>query len=924
MRKAHLLILVSLLALYPALMVVPISAQGDVTVSISPDSGPIGITVTVSGTIPTAGGKFSVYWDYVREWDGRYGKVAEGYADGNDYNVSFPVPPAYRGGHNIIVLDETSGKSGAAVFSVEPEISVTPSSSAPGALIVVSGYLINGEEIEVRFDGTVLGRATTDAITGYFELTAAVPGVAPGVYLITAYWNNEEQASAPFTVLPSPSITLTPSSGYPGDLVAVAGRNFAPNSHVTIYFDNIKVAEADTDNNGEFTTNFTAPMDAQPGPHTVTAIDDVFMVPAYSQFTVLSPGAVSVAVRPRSMMYYQGDWMSIYVNSTAPFHPSSEILVEIYDADGIPFAAHRISASQIVQVNGYYVAPYYASLVSPVVPSDAKVGVWQWRATYRLAGEPNPRVVTGQVIVAPRSALLQDIINMLCSINTRLEWLEDRADEIVALIVDKSGAIIARIDSAESNIIGMLASGFEDVRSRLSTLQQLMESANALLTEVSDGVARIETGIGTLYMKVEDLRGLIQEVGANVTAVDGKVATIESASLEIKATLEALNPKIERIEDGIVYLTTAIGNVSSTLEALNATIIGVADTASGEIIASIDTAAGKILVRIDELEAALSDLIVNSKNEVIVRMSTSLGAISAKLDSVNATIVKVSGDVAEIKTTVGTLTANVSQIKNLLEGMGAELTAIKDNIGVIKVGVSNLAIDLANLTAVIDEVRNGTALIKTAVGEVKASVNELAKVMNGSIIEVKTAIIGAEKNIVGRIEAAGAEVYAKLNALNASLAGLIANAKGEILAVINTNFGTLYARLNGINATLAAVDEGRLMIQSLLGETYLSVEDARSLLTDVWHATAGEGAAIPAKIDNATASLKAGLLNSLIPKITEVKMLAEASAESSEKASEAISGIGIPIYATLASAAAAAATSIIAMIEATRRRGASS
>jgi len=915
MRKMGLLILVSLLVLSTVLAAAPISAQGTVAVNLSPDSGPIGASVTVSGAIPTPGGKFSVYWHYVRDWDGRYGKLAEGYAEGNDYSIDIIVPPAARGIYSVIVVDEVSRESGSAAFFVDPEIAVSPGSSPPGAIIKVSGYLINGEEIEVKFDGILLGRAATDAITGYFTLTAAVPGVSPGLYSIAAYWNGGYQASTPFVVLQSPSITLSPSSGYPGDLVEVVGQNFAPNSHVLIYFDDVKVAEADADESGGFAESFAAPLGAQPGTRTVTAIDGVYMVPAYSQFTVLSPGAVSAVVRPRSMMYYQGDWISIYVNSTAPFYPGSELVVEIYDADRIPFAVHRISAGQVIQVNGYYMVPYYASVVSPVIPSDAKVGVWSWRATYRIIGEPSPRVTAGQMIVAPRFALLQDVMNMLYSINSRLDSLEDRADEIVALISDKSGAIIARISNAESNIIGTLASGFDDVRSRLSTLQQLLESANALLTEVSGGVARIETGIGTLYMRIEDLEELIQGVDAKIVAINEKVAVIESGVLEIRVLLEALNPKINKIEGGVVYLTTAIGDVSSTLEALNATIIGVAETASGEIIASIDTAAGKILVKLNEIDACLSDLIVNSKNEIIVRVSTSLGAISAKIDGLNATIAGMRGDLVEIETSLGALVARTSQIKSILEGLNATVGAIEGGVASVKAGVNSLAVNLNEVAATISEIHNDTAIIKTAVGELKANVADLAKMVNGSIIEIKESL----DNLTIKVESDDIWIQANLNALNASLSGLIANAKGEVLAALNTNLGTLYVHLNEIKAALAAVNETGIRIQSLLGEIYLSVEDARSLITDVWHATVGENAAILEKIDGAAASVKSSLLSSLIPKITEVKMLAEISAESAEKASEATSSLGIPLYTTLALAAAAAATSIIGMVEARRR-----
>jgi hypothetical protein len=239
-----------------------------------------------------------------------------------------------------------------------------------------------------------------------------------------------------------------------------------------------------------------------------------------------------------------------------------------------------------------------------------------------------------------------------------------------------------------------------------------------------------------------------------------------------------------------------------------------------------------------------------------------------------------------------------------------------------------LLVNLADIGAVIGEVHNNTAAVKTAVGELKANVTDLMKTVSSSIVnlvsastaEVKDAIAGARDAILARVDSLDANIYLDLKALNASLSGLIADSNGEVLAVLNTSLGTLYARLDEVNATLAAVDERGFKIQSLLGEAYLSVEDAHALLTDVWRTAAGENATIPQKIDRAAASLKAELLNALIPKIAEARMIAERSAESSEKTAEAASGLGIPLYATLALAAAAAATSILGMIEARRRQ----
>ncbi|MCS7119885.1 MAG: STT3 domain-containing protein [Nitrososphaerota archaeon] len=79
------------------------------TVRLSQNSGTAGAQVTVSGTLENIGAQFKIFWDYVGDWDGRGGLIAEGYAKGYKYSANVTIPSAHEGEHYIIVRDEVSG-----------------------------------------------------------------------------------------------------------------------------------------------------------------------------------------------------------------------------------------------------------------------------------------------------------------------------------------------------------------------------------------------------------------------------------------------------------------------------------------------------------------------------------------------------------------------------------------------------------------------------------------------------------------------------------------------------------------------------------------------------------------------------------------------------------------------------------------------
>jgi hypothetical protein len=84
-----------------------------------------------------------------------------------------------------------------------------------------------------------------------------------------------------------PNVTLEPPTGPSGTVVTATGSGFTPNSNVSVLFEHITVASAETDINGSFQVTFAVP-DLPADHYMVDAIDDSNKF-GVSMFTITTP-----------------------------------------------------------------------------------------------------------------------------------------------------------------------------------------------------------------------------------------------------------------------------------------------------------------------------------------------------------------------------------------------------------------------------------------------------------------------------------------------------------------------------------------------------------------------------------------------------------------------------------------------------------
>ena len=202
--------------------------------SFTPTSGPVGTTVTVTGT----------------NFTGATGATLNGLAVANFMamsatSVMFDVPTGATSGLIAVTTPGGTATSTGSFTVTVPNAVPTIASLAPATAVAGSGAFtltVNGTGYfsgsVVNFNGTALATTLISAT----QLTAAVPASAvatAGAYAVTVSNpapGGGTSASATFTItVPAPAITsFTPTSGPVGTTVTVTGTNFTGATGATL------------------------------------------------------------------------------------------------------------------------------------------------------------------------------------------------------------------------------------------------------------------------------------------------------------------------------------------------------------------------------------------------------------------------------------------------------------------------------------------------------------------------------------------------------------------------------------------------------------------------------------------------------------------------------------------------------------------
>jgi hypothetical protein len=242
-------------------------------ISLSPLSGSVGTSVTVSGN------GFGKNEGSIRvTYDGADAKTGVSADSKGAWDVTLLVPNSIKGVHTV---DASGASTGAGevpdvAFFVSSAVGINPESGYVGDSITINGCGFGSSEsgITVTLDGSVINSGVTANSQGCWTVSLVIPPSSGGSHFIDAYSAStaaNDVADAELTVLSK--MVIEPAEGYVDCDVSVSGTAFGGEKEVTIKYDDIVVVTGSvTDADGNFQASFKAPKSIG-GKHNVIATD---------------------------------------------------------------------------------------------------------------------------------------------------------------------------------------------------------------------------------------------------------------------------------------------------------------------------------------------------------------------------------------------------------------------------------------------------------------------------------------------------------------------------------------------------------------------------------------------------------------------------------------------------------------------------
>ncbi|WP_073104964.1 FG-GAP-like repeat-containing protein [Hymenobacter daecheongensis] len=179
---------------------------GNTTVSgLSPASGPVGTSVTITGTAFTGASSVT------------FNGVSAAFTLNSTTQLTATVPATATTGPVVVTAAANAASSGIS-FTVTPEVSsFSPGSGIIGATVVLTGTGLTGAT-DVTFNSV----SASFVVNSATQITATVPATAATGVLRVTTAGGAVSSSASFTVLPTLT-SFTPTSGPEGTSVVVSG-----------------------------------------------------------------------------------------------------------------------------------------------------------------------------------------------------------------------------------------------------------------------------------------------------------------------------------------------------------------------------------------------------------------------------------------------------------------------------------------------------------------------------------------------------------------------------------------------------------------------------------------------------------------------------------------------------------------------------
>jgi hypothetical protein len=324
-----------LLAVPMLLLIAPVYATS--ITSLNPTNGPVGTTITLTGTIDTFNGPFKVFFD--ANGDGNFADpgevVATGTAMGTSVSVSFNVPSAVKGLRAIRLTDGIANTHGFAAFTVERVVSIgfTPSTGriqegdTIDITVTISGGLASTTyNIDIKVTDPTGTTFTTSASiatstvglgitskTYPTQFTGATTDFV-GTYNVVVDITSPAEEAGTGVATGSFVVGLTDKDSYGRQAVVnIKGAGYDDDETVTVNVKDPSGASVSgypktvtANSDGKVTDSFTIPKNAPTGTYTVTLTGaSTTKTPPDTQTFAVTAAALSVTITDEPASSYQ-------------------------------------------------------------------------------------------------------------------------------------------------------------------------------------------------------------------------------------------------------------------------------------------------------------------------------------------------------------------------------------------------------------------------------------------------------------------------------------------------------------------------------------------------------------------------------------------------------------------------------------------
>ncbi len=362
------------------------------TITVSPQSGPLGTAVTVRGSNFVPNSNITINFD---------GNLKTTNPSTITANTTGGFSATFNTISDTVGVKQISATDGfnypTANFTVIPLITLNPTNGPISSSVNVTGYgFAPSTPITITFAGSIVNTIPASPTTdnnGFFNATFNIPtGQTAGGKTVGTTDSLLNAANAIFTV--TPSIFLNPTNGSAGSAVTVSGSGFAANSALTATYVGTSITLSGatlTNSTGSFLgATFTVPTSTAGGAQTVV-IKDAGSNSASTIFTV-------------NTLYQK---ITVALNNLAPTatvtvnggYPSPNS----FAADGTPYNIMMIAGSSFTLSfsnsgntrDGFNVANVFSSTSSPCTASTNSIsltGYEQVQNTFGVSfpnGNPN-------------------------------------------------------------------------------------------------------------------------------------------------------------------------------------------------------------------------------------------------------------------------------------------------------------------------------------------------------------------------------------------------------------------------------------------------------------------------------------------------------------------------------------------------------